>query len=220
MAQRFCAWLLLLAAGSAYAEPYAPDIREFSRTDVLDFAGHSAFNLGRQSTLELWVAAGWQQDPGYDPVVIYNEGDNQLLYALSVLGDRSGLALQSGEQVDELPFAFSDGQLHHVVLVSLADGVVLMVDGQVIGQFELKLPDQPSTALHLGSAANAQAAFTGALGGLRIWRIAVQRESLVAYALADAFDAIHPHPDLEDLAAYSDLHNDTLELLLQKEDTR
>ncbi len=210
--------ICLFFSGWALANPYAPDIREFSENSTLEFAGHPAFSLGNQSTLELWVAADWTQDPGYDPVVVLHAHGEQLLYALSVLGDRSGLSLQSGEQVDELPVSLTDGRLHHVALVSLANGVVLMVDGSVIGQFNVQLPGTTGTTLRLGGASDSEAPFSGALGGLRVWRIAVQRESLVLYALAHVFDDDQPHPDLEELAAYSDLHNTTIELMPLEED--
>ena len=212
------AWILLFCTGFVSAQGYAPDIQEFSATNDLDFPANSAFVLDEQTTLEMWVAAGWRDDPGFDPVLLYHADTEGLLYVLAMLGDQSGLTLQVGETVDELPFPFSDGRLHHVVLVNLTDNVVLMVDGQVVGRFDVQIPSRIGETFRLGSAPGPSAAFTGAIGGLRIWNVAVQRQSLITYALQDIFSEASPHPDLDSLAAYSDLHNNTINLTAENEE--
>ena len=212
------AWALLFLTGFVRAESYAPDIQEFSASNDLDFPAHSAFALNEQATLEMWVAAGWQSDPGYDPVLLYHADAESLLYVLAMLGDQTGLTLQVGETVDELPFSFSDGRLHHVALINLTDHVVLMIDGQIVGRFNLQIPPKSGDTFRLGSAPGLNTAFTGAIGGLRIWNVAVQRQSLITYALQDIFRSAEPHPDLDSLAAYSDLHNNTINLMAADEE--
>jgi concanavalin A-like lectin/glucanase superfamily protein len=193
------------------AQTYHPDIREFNFGDDLVFAGHSSFDLYEQGTVEFWVAAGWENDPGYDPVLIYHAGSTRLLFALSMLGDRGGLSLQTDSQIDELFVSFADDQLHHIALVNLGDSVGLMVDGQVIGAFQVSLVKGDSTEFRFGSAPGPSAEFVGALGGFRIWDITVDQESLIVYALDDPLNSVQPHPDLESLKAYSNLTVDTIE---------
>ncbi len=207
------AWFFLLVMNSVYAASYEPDILEFTASSDLAFPSHTAFALTEQATVEMWVASGWQDDPDYDPVLLYHASEDEHLYVLSMLGDQSGLSLQAGESVDELPFSFSDGRLHHVVLINLGDGVALMVDGQILGRFNINLPTGSGSTFRLGSAPGPGASFVGAIGGLRIWDIAVEQDVLITYALADIFSATNPHPDIDSLTAYSDLHNNTIELM-------
>jgi concanavalin A-like lectin/glucanase superfamily protein len=205
-------WAFLLSGSTVNAAGYEPDILDFTETSDLDFSGDPAFSLAEQATLEIWVAAGWQNDPGYDPVLLYHADQDSILYTLAMLGDQSGLTLQAGDVVDELPFSFTDGLLHHVALINLGESVALMVDGQVVGRFNIRLPATVGTTFRLGSAPGPSMAFEGAIGGLRIWDIAVQRDSLINYALTDIFSTTDPHPDLDSLTAYSDLHNNTIDI--------
>ncbi len=201
----------VLACSAVSAADYEPDIREFGQADDLDFPTDPVFALGDPSTLEMWVAAGWQADPGYDPVLLYHADPEGLLYVLAMLGDRSGLTLQVGDTLDELPYDFADERLHHVVLVNLTDSVALMVDGQVVGAFDLQIPTRQGTTFRVGSAPGPASAFAGAIGGLRIWSIAVQRDTLIAFALRDVFK--DDHPDMDFLRAHSNLHSNTIDLI-------
>ena len=207
------AWVFLLVVNSVHAASYEPDILEFTASSDLEFPSHAAFALAEQATVEMWVASGWQDDPDYDPVLLYHASDARHLYVLSMLGDRSGLSLQTGEVVDELPFSFSDGRLHHVALINLSSSVALMVDGQIVGRFNITFPTESGSTFRLGSAPGPSASFLGAIGGLRIWDIAVEQDVLITYALADIFSVTNPHPDIDSLTAYSDLHNNTIELV-------
>ena len=202
---------LALVAPFVNAQTYQPDIREFTVGDDLAFEGHSSFSLHGQGTVEFWVAAGWHNDPGYDPVLIYHADSQGVLFALSMLGDRSGLSLQTDNQIDELSVSFADDQLHHVALVNLGDSVGLMVDGRVVGAFQVSLNKGDSREFRLGSAPGPSTEFVGALGGLRIWDITLDQEVLIVYALDDPLNNTQPHPDLESMKAYSNLTMDTIE---------
>lgn len=204
---------LLLLPAWVQAADYQPDIREFSNQDDLGFPGDEAFGFGEQATLEFWAAAGWDQDPGHDPVLVYHADEEGFIYVLAMLADRSGLTLQAGDSADELAFDFTDGRLHHIALVHLGDTAAVMIDGQILGRMDMQIPPRTGSTFRLGSAPGPTAAFQGALGGLRIWRIALERETLIDFALANPFSAAAPHPDLEDLAAYSALNEDTIDLI-------
>ncbi len=206
------AGLFLVLGGAVSADSYRPDILEFEVGSALSFPGDEAFTLAEQGTLEFWLATGWDQDPGYDPVVVANVGDSGYLYVVSVLGDRSGISLQSGDEIDELELPMTGDQLQHIALVNLGGSVVVMVNGRVVGEFALTLQEGTSQAFHLGSAPADTSPFTGALGGLRLWNVALARPSLVTFAMQNPLSEQEPHPDLESLTAYSRLHEDTIEL--------
>ncbi len=198
-------------AATAFAD-YRPDIIEFTGKDDLDFPPHESLTLADGGTIEFWVGADWQKDPGYDPVVLSNAGPEGALYTVGILGTREGLTLQSGNFIGEVPFDFSDGQMHHVALADFVDDIQVMVDGRVVGQFETSWPDLPSAGLWVGSADGVNAHFTGAVAGLRLWSIALERQTLVAYSQRDVADSDNPHPDIDWLVAVSDFGDKSLQL--------
>lgn len=207
----FCLVLLLPTPWCVlWADGYTPDIREFEAEQSLQFAGNPAFAL--QGAVEFWLATAWTDDPGYDPVVLFAGRQDQVVYALAVLADRSGLSLQSGSQIAEVAVDLADDQLHHVVLTRLDDGVALMVDGRIRGSFDLSLSDAEIQVLHIASGPAGDFSFPGALGGLRFWDVPIDAETVQAYVLEDVMHPEWPHPDLESLLAYSDFRNGAVEL--------
>jgi len=197
-------------AGLASAQQYVPDVYEFDGSNPLFFAAAPQLDLAAGGTIEFWVAPDWNEDPGFDPVIIANAGPEGAAYLIAMLRDRDGLALVAGADEDVVTFDFTDGQLHHVAVSQLEDGIVVIIDGQVVGTSSLMALDLPSAGFWVGTLDGAASPFIGALAGLRVWKVPVEREVLVEFALRDIFDA--DHPDLESLAAMSDFT--TGELLL------
>jgi hypothetical protein len=204
------AMLALAATAAATSQDYVPDVYEFDGSNALTFDPAPQMSLAAGGTIEFWVAPDWTEDPGYDPTIIANAGPEGASYLVAMLRDRDGLAFVSGVDEDVVTFDFADGQLHHVALSQLEDGVVVIVDGQVVGVTPLMAGDLPSTGIWIGTLDGEANPFTGALAGLRVWSVPIEREVLVEYALKDIFD--NDHPDLESLTAMSDFN--TGELLL------
>lgn len=202
----------LVITNIAQAQSYSPDMMELNGDGGLFFEGHSAFDLNRVGTVEFWVAADWETDPGYDPVMLSSLSKSQPNYVLSILGDRSGISFQSGNFLADLPFNFSDNLIHHVALLNFDTGIMVVIDGKPIGEIAIDLPPQPSTALWIGSAYNDTASFKGAIGGVRFWDIPVERKSLVNYALKDVLSSAETHPDIASLLAISDFSNSTINI--------
>lgn len=198
---------LALSSGVA-AAGYTPDVFEFDGTNTLVFEATPALNLAAGGTIEFWVAPDWREDPGYDPTIVSNAGLEGPLYVIAMLRDKGGLALLAGDEEDVVTFDFNDDQLHHVAISQLADGVVVLVDGQVAGVSDLMFADLPSLGLWVGSIDGVDNQFVGAVAGLRIWRTVVEQENLVRYALADVFE--EDHPDLDLLAAMSNFREGSL----------
>ena len=207
---RLLAALLLPCVAGAAAGDYTPDVAEFDGQETLEFDPSPAFWLGQGGTLEFWLAADWQDDPGYDPVVISNAGSQGASYLVSVLRDRDGIGILAGEQECYVAFDFTDGQLHHLALSYLDGALAVQIDGVVRGRFDIELPDLPMTALWIGTADGSTAPFAGAVAGLRFWRRPISREDLVAYATQDVTADEVEHPAFEYLAAFSDFRNDEI----------
>ena len=196
------------ASAADTATDYTPDIYEFNGGNSLIFEATPDLNLAAGGTIEFWVAPDWTEDPGYDPAIICNAGLEGPLYLIAMLRDRDGLALVAGEEEDVVTFDFDDGELHHVAVSQLADGVAVFVDGRLAGVSDLVFADLPSIGLLVGSIDGVDNQFTGAIAGLRFWRTVVDQENLVRYALADVFEA--DHPDLEALTAMSNFNDGAL----------
>ena len=192
----------LIIANVAAAQSYRPDVMEFDGRNSLTFDPAPQMILADGGTIEFWVVPDWTEDPGYDPVIVCNAGNEGASYLIAMLRDRDGLAIAAGDQEDVVTFDFTDGRLHHVAVNQLEDGIVVFVDGQVVGTSELLLLDLPSTAVWVGSIDGRNNSFAGAIAGLRVWDRPIEQEQIVEFAMKDVFD--NDHPDLASLAAMSD----------------
>lgn len=203
---------VLAAIGAAAAKDYTPDIIELDGTRSLTFSPAPQLILADGGTIEFWVAPDWHRDPGYDPVIFCNAGPKGPSYLIAMLRDRDGLAFAAGSAEDVVSFNFMDGKMHHVAISQLQDGMVVFVDGRIVGTSAVKAQNLPSVGVWLGSIDGRNNRFRGAIAGLRIWDAVIEQKDLVRYALRDIFDG--DHPDLDRLSAISDFANG--ELLLVK----
>jgi hypothetical protein len=201
---------MLLVCAVAGAQDYTPDVAEFDGESTLEFDPSPAFWLGDGGSIEFWVAADWESEPGYDPVILSNAGSQGASYLIAVLRDRSGLGLRAGDAERYVAFDFSDGQLHHVALSYLEGALAVLIDGQVRGQFALQIDDLPMTALWVATADGNTGAFRGAIAGLRFWRVPLSQADLVTYATQDITADNVEHPAFDYLAAFSDFRNDEI----------
>ncbi len=190
--------------------PYATDIAEFDGSNAFAFPASASFEFVQGGTIEFWAAADWRSDPGYDPVAISNTGPDGPSYLVAINGDRSGLVVQSGINTQVAPFDFSDGKLHHVAIVDTGEEIFVMIDATVTGVFDQSFSNNRSTGFWVGTANGTDAPYIGAIGGLRLWRVALDPLSLAEYARRDINDRDSPHPDLEFLMAESSFQDGTI----------
>lgn len=201
---------MLLAAGHADAAAYTPDIAEFDGSNGFVFPPSDQFDFISGGTIEFWVAADWRADPGYDPVAVSNTGPDGSSYLVAVNGARDGLVVNAGDRIEVVPFDFSDGKLHHVAVVDTGGETYVMVDATVVGEMDLSFADLESSGFWVGSANGKDAPFIGAIGGLRLWSIAVDPLTLATFSRRDIDDPDDPHPDLDFLMAESDFDHQTI----------
>lgn len=194
----------LIWASSANAQPYVPDTREFPGSAPLSFTSNPLLDLSDGGAIEFWVAADWSVSPGYHPTLLNRGVDPAPLYRIAISASREELLLQFGSKHGRVPFDFSDGQTHHVALLDFDDEVMVMIDGWLAGGVAMSIEPGPPAPLIVGANADGSAPFIGAISALRFWHSPMAPETIAAYALKDPTDPSAPHPDLAQLAAYSD----------------
>jgi hypothetical protein len=201
---------LWLSACLCFAQDYIPDLAEFDGTSTYTFGPSSALSLAKGGSLEFWVMPDWSEDPGYDPVILSNAGPEGASYLVALLRDRDGIGILSGNQQRLVAFDFTDGQLHHVALTYLDGNMAVLIDGRVLGLFEIIIEDLPSSAFWVGTADGETAPFVGAVAGLRLWDVSLDRKTLVSYAARNVLSEAAAHPALRHLRAISDFRQDDL----------
>ncbi|MDZ7668751.1 MAG: LamG-like jellyroll fold domain-containing protein [Gammaproteobacteria bacterium] len=201
----------------AMGQAYDPDVIELDGSFALDYPPDPQLVLANGGTIEFWVAPDWQEDPGYDPVIIANAGPQGPAYLIAMLRDRDGLAFAAGEEEAVFLFDFTDEQLHHVAVSQLDDGIVVLIDGRFAGDSDIQALDLPSAGFWVGSIDGENNQFRGVLAGLRVWSEAIDRDTLVQYALQDVVAGDHPR--LPSLAAMSDFTNGELLVVEATADT-
>lgn len=192
---------------------YTLDMLALDGTETLVFEPDPRLDPADQSTIEFWVKAGWNGDPGYDPVILSNAGPQGASYLVAIDRERDGLIVSSGEQTEAVPFDFSDAKAHHVALIDLGGPLAVVVDGTFAAQLEMTFAPLPSDGFYIGSGYGEDEGFTGAIGGLRIWDAAIATDVIEEYRLKDVMAERDPHPDLQYLALISDFTDQDIVLI-------
>lgn len=188
------------------AQDYTPDVIELSDTGPFAFEPAPQLDLSRGGAVEFWVATGWSEDPGFDPPVLVNIGEQGISYMISVTRERDGLIFANDDDEDVFLFDFSDGNLHHVAINMMDDGIEAYVDGSVVGTSDLRPTSRPSSGLFVGGlGVDGTGQFLGAIGQLRFWSEPLYEEDIIAFRMRDVLDPqAGDHPDAENLSAMSD----------------
>ncbi|SIN68252.1 Concanavalin A-like lectin/glucanases superfamily protein [Parasphingorhabdus marina DSM 22363] len=188
------------------AQDYTPDVIELTETGPFAFEPAAQLDLSGGGAVEFWIATGWMQDPGYDPPVLINIGGEGISYLISVMRERDGLVFANADDEDVFLVDLSDGNLHHVAINVMDDGIEVYVDGVVIGTSDLRPLSLPSSGLYVGGLGLEDAGkFTGAIGQLRFWKEPLREQDIVAFRMRDVLDPdAGDHPDAEHLSAMSD----------------
>jgi len=197
---------LAVAPAPLAAQDYTPDVIELSDTGPFAFEPAPQLDLSRGGAVEFWVATGWTQDPGYDPPLLVNIGEQGISYMVSVTRERDGLIFANDSDEDVFLVNLADGNLHHVAINVMEDGIEAYVDGNVVGTSDLRPSALPSSGLFVGGlGVEGTGQFEGAIGQLRFWNEPLYEEDIVAFRMRDVLDPqAGDHPDADNLAAMSD----------------
>ena len=203
---------VVVMPAAASAQGYTPDVLEVSESGPIAFDPSPKLDLSNGGAIEFWVAANWSGDPGYDPPVIINIGPDGILYQVSVLRDRDGLVFANANDEDVFIGDLSDGNLHHVALNIMEDGVEVYLDGALIGTSDLMPLALPSAGLFVGGLESEEAAsLDGAVAQLRFWSQPLTQDEIVDFRMREVLDpASDDHPAAEFLLAQSDFREDEL----------
>lgn len=201
------AMALAISSTPVTAQDYSPDIIELGETGPFAFEAAPQLDLSDGGAVEFWVAPSWSADPGFDPPVLLNIGPKGISYLISVMRERDGLVFANDTDEDVFLADLTDGNLHHVAINVMDDGLEVYVDGLVVGTSDLKPSALPSSGLYVGGlGVENTGSFKGAIGQLRFWKEPLYEEDIIAYRMRDVLDAQEgDHPDAANLAAMSDL---------------
>ncbi len=194
---------------------YAIDVLRLDGTNDLGIEPDVQLEPAQQTTIEFWVQADWSSNPGFDPVVVSNPGDEGVSYLVAIDGERDGLVVAAGDKIDVAPFDFSDGKMHHVALIDYGGTTTVLVDDENVAELELGFEPMDSQGLFFGSFNGGDELFTGSIGAFRQWDVAVNANVVRQFRQRDATDPANPHPDLEHLAAISDFGNNRVVYITQ-----
>lgn len=202
-------YALAMAALASFAEPaaaqYVPDIIELDGTVTLAFPPDDRLALKGGATIEFWVQPDWKGDPGYDPVILSNDGPAGPSYVIAMLRGKNGIGVISGDKSFTAPYDFSDGKMHHVTVIDDGKAMEVRVDNRQIAYAEMTLASLPSYGLWIGSVDGDDGAFTGAIAGLRIWDVALDPAVVAKFATIDVLDSDSDlHPQFDRLVGASD----------------
>jgi hypothetical protein len=99
-----------------------------------------------------------------------------------VAPDRQSIGLFDGTRFASVPFDFSDGNLHHVALVTAGGKTTVYVDREVRGTLDLGLGTTPGLPLHVGSSDGGSELFMGVIQSLRLWHSPLTADEVAAIA--------------------------------------
>lgn len=206
--------LLLYTSWSSQviAGDYIPDIIELNGTNGLSFPPDPSLSLAGGATIEFWVTPDWQENPGYDPVIISNTGTEGPSYLVAMKGDKDAIIIVAGDKRMVAPFDFNDKQMHFVAIVDMIDVTSVMVDNVLVAQGEIPFVDLPSSGFWVGSADGEKFPFTGAVAGLRFWNIPLDPYDLIEFSMQDIESPAGEHPDKGALVAISRFNSNTIRL--------
>ena len=205
-------WLLGLP-GWADQTTYAPDIAEFDGASTYGFSADPAFAIDADYSIEFWVAAGWSDAIGYDPVILTNGTEDRVEYVVALLEDRQGLIVLIGDDEFLVAHDFTNGKLHHVALIWQSEALAIVINGEVLDTFDLPSETIGANAVWIGSFLGNELPFIGSIGQIRFWRAALDLETLKAAALVDVTSFDVDHPELSNLVAMSAFTEDALLLI-------
>lgn len=199
----------------AFAQSYTPDILELNGNDGLEFFPEDSYNISGYGTVEFWVIPDWQEDPGYDPVILSNAGEQGPSFLVALLRDRDGLGVVTGDREEIVAFDFTDDKMHHVAINDYGEALLIYIDNTLVGRFDAGFEQIPSSGLWVGTADGTVSPFVGAIAALRFWGVPVEPDDLKKYARKDIF-AGNGHPDLNYLTAVSDFANGDITVVLDE----
>ncbi|MEO0464432.1 MAG: LamG-like jellyroll fold domain-containing protein [Pseudomonadota bacterium] len=195
-----CVGLLAVPASAQYA----PDVMEFDGVTTLGFPADESLDLSGGATIEFWVQPDWETAPAFDPVVLSYAGEKGASYLVSVLRDRDGLGIMSGDTFIVAPFDFTDGKMHFVAIIDYGDRTEVMVDSTLVAVLDLTIKSLPADGLFIGTADGTNDPFLGAIAAVRLWGVPLSQDTVLKYSMRDILDEERAeHPDLRFLIGHS-----------------
>ncbi len=198
------AGLLFATSVIAQDQQYVPDVLELDGQTTLEFPADESLDLSGGSTIEFWVQPDWNAAPAFDPVVLSYVGDEGASYLVTVLRDRDGIGVMSGDQYEVAPFNFTDGRMHHVALINYGTETEVLVNDELVEVLPFAIQSLPASGLFIGTSDGENDQFLGAIAAVRLWGVPLDADTVVEWAARDVVaDQSREHPDLPFLIGHS-----------------
>ncbi len=207
--------LLALAAAVPVAAPavaqqqaqFEPVMFPFTGAEGLRMPNAEALEINGSGTIEFWVSAKWGAPLDYDPAIMAYSGPSGTRFSFNISGDKSGLGVVAGEFYDGVAFDFSDGQRHHVAIMTIGNVIEIYIDGALRDVLGFSFADLPADNFTIGTV-NGFSPFIGEIGQVRIWKEPIELDVLKYFALRPLeTDGPNAHPDIDALTGISAFAN-------------
>ncbi len=207
MRRSFFALVLSIALSSAAPvvaqTQYRPVTATFSGNGALLLPPAIALDINAAGTIEFWVAASWDGNLGYDPGLVAYSGPKGPRFAIHMQADAKALGIYAGSNYQAIPFDFSDGALHYVAVVNVADRILVNIDGTERAVLGFGYADLPATEFSVGSIGKLSP-FVGEIGQVRIWKEPLDSDTLNRFSLAPIESSgPNAHPFIDSLVGAS-----------------
>ena len=88
------------------------------------------------------------------------------------------IGLFDGQGYESVPFDFSDGQYHHVAMVTRGTTTEIVIDGTSVGEIGVGYGGATGQPFHVGSSDGEQDFLIGAVWALRVWNRALTKVAI------------------------------------------
>jgi len=200
--------------------PVVPLVLDGATTLRLDPDPSWEFESG---TLEFWVMALWDEDPGYFPCVVASRSSAEAedpdapagptRFSVHIAPGRDEIGFFNGSAWGSVPFDFSDERYHHVALVTAGGETEVIIDGDSRGKIGLGYGPGSGLPLSVGTSDGASEPFIGALWSLRLWRAPLELAAIRTLSNLEGPPG-ESDPSGGSLVAYSSFRQGAPELLI------
>jgi len=160
------------------------DLRGDDARPLYELDPEGQLNVGEEGVISMWLRADWddahceelQQSWGREwpefKMVYANATSSSVRLKVGIHCDRQRIMLENGYGFDytQLTHDLTDGERHHLVLETDAEGTRILVDGQDAGVLPIGYSAIERVPAWIGSDVDASNPFIGMIAGLRVWK--------------------------------------------------
>ena len=153
--------------------------------------------LGSVGTIELVLAADEGTETDLPSALLTHGSGSHLGFALLTDASRKRIGLTNGRRTEWVNADLSDGDFHHLAVVTTKDLSEVYLDDKYLGYLKAGYGPVADLAFQLGGKVEGRSPFVGQIATLRLWNTALSSDELAAMKFYGAPPESHPrHSDL------------------------